>query len=110
MGVHDIFDEAQYTVPKEQAPMVAQALQCLGYSKQRDITINIHRSRIYFGAPLPRVRNLSGCSIGVDCRIGEMGAEFLYQIWSSSPSHFNFFHIGIIFISQIFFELMIHFE
>ena len=37
MGVHAIFDEAHYTVPKEQVPMAAQALQCLGYSKQRDI-------------------------------------------------------------------------
>ena len=37
MGVHAIFDEAHYTVPKSQAPMAAQALQCLGYAKPNDI-------------------------------------------------------------------------
>ena len=35
--MHAIFDEAHYTVPKSQAPMAAQALQCLGYAKPNDI-------------------------------------------------------------------------
>ena len=37
MGVHAIFDKAHYTVPKSQAHMADQALQCLGYAKPSDI-------------------------------------------------------------------------
>ena len=36
-GVHAIFDEAHFIVPKDKAPMSAQTLQYLGYRKPRDI-------------------------------------------------------------------------
>ena len=37
IGVHAYFDEAHFTVPKEQAPLAAQNLQTLGYRKPKDI-------------------------------------------------------------------------
>ena len=40
IGVHAMFDEAHFTVPKCKAPLTAQALQCLGYSKPNDIFDN----------------------------------------------------------------------
>ena len=40
IGVHAIFDEAHFTVPKSKTPMTAQALQCLGYHKPNYIFDN----------------------------------------------------------------------
>ena len=37
IGVHAIFDEAHFTVSKDKAPLAAQTLQCLGYTKPKDI-------------------------------------------------------------------------
>ena len=37
MGVHTIFDEVHFTVPKHKAPLVAQVLQILGYTKPKDM-------------------------------------------------------------------------
>ena len=36
-GVHCIFDESHFTVPKDKVPMAVHTLQCLGYRKPRDI-------------------------------------------------------------------------
>ena len=51
---------------------------------------HFHQSRIYFGASLPRVCNLQGWSVGVDCWIRGMCAEFLTYWSSPQDKHFNF--------------------
>lgn len=37
MEIHAIFYEAHFTVPKAQTPIVAQSLQCVGFSKPNDV-------------------------------------------------------------------------